>query len=474
MKANLRTIDGGVNRSRVFIRIFVPYHQPMKSKPLIYAAVAVLLITIVYFATSGGKSDVTGIVVNVKEGQFVVDITTTGELEAKNSVEILGPQGTRNYRIWNMTIQDIIDEGTLVKKGDFVASLDPSELTNNIKDAQLELEKIESQFIQTKLDTTLEMRQARDELINLAYAVDEKQLTLDQSQYEPPATIRQAEIDKEKAQRALDQARENYKIKKDQNIAKMQEVALNRQKAQRSLDGMMELMESFKIFAPESGMLIYKKDYNGRAIKKGSQISAWNPVVATLPDLSTMLSVTYVNEVDIRRLSPGQEVVIGLDAFPDKRFSGKVLQVANVGEQRPNSDAKVFRVTIEINEKDDLLRPAMTTSNRIITDKLDDVLSIPLECLFTQDDTITYVYRKGPIQIEKQEVMLDIANRNEVVVKEGLKAGDEVYLSKVEGIEKRAVALLPQMNGKRQKNQNGGEEADPVAVSGRTTPPMAP
>lgn len=394
-----------------------------------------------------------GILVPVKNGTFIVDITTTGELEAKNSVSIMGPSGTRNYRIWNITIQDIIDEGTFVKKGDYVASLDPTELTNNLKDAQLELEKITSQFIQTQLDTTLQMRQTRDEIINLSFEVDEKVLILEQSQYEPPATIRQAEINRDKAIRALDQARENYKIKKDQNIAKMQEVALSRQKQQNNLDGMAELMKSFTITAPEDGMLIYKKDWNGESVKAGSQISAWDPVVATLPDLATMLSVTFINEVDIRRVKVGQEVELGLDAFPEKKFTGKVIRVANVGEQRPNSDAKIFQVSIEINEKDDLLRPAMTTSNRIITRTMADVLFVPLESLFNQDDTITYVYKRTGLTTSRQEVKIGATNRNEVVIEAGLAEGDKVYITRVPGADKDAINLLPELDGKRIKKE---------------------
>ena len=46
-----------------------------------------------------------------------------------------------------------------------------------------------------------------------------------------------------------------------------------------------------------------------------------------------MLSKTYINEVDVRRVRPGQIVEIGLDAFPDKKLTGKVIRVANVGEQ---------------------------------------------------------------------------------------------------------------------------------------------
>lgn len=426
----------------------------MKIKYVVIGLAVLAAIALFYLLSDNSPAVSQGIVVPVNKGEFVVDIVTTGELEAKNSVEILGPQGTRNFRIWNMTIQDIIDEGTIVKKGDYVAKIDPSELANKIKDAQLELEKINSQYIQTKLDTSLDLRKARDELINLAYAVDERQLVLNQSQYEPPATIRQAEIDLEKAQRALSQAKQNYVIRREQNIAKMQEVSLNRQKQERSLEGMNELLKDFTITAPEDGMLIYKKDWNGTAVKKGSQISAWDPIVATLPDLSTMISVTYINEVDIRKVKPGQKVEIGLDAFPEKKFTGEVIKVANVGEQRPNSDAKVFRVTIEVNEKDDLLRPSMTTSNRIITDRQSDVLYIPLECLFNQDDSITYVFKKSGLNTVKQEVKTGEANRNEVIIEAGLNAGDEVYLSRVEGMNDESVKLLPELDGHRGKDKN--------------------
>lgn len=415
---------------------------------------AAALILILGFSFMGNTADSSGeIIVTAEKGEFIVDITTSGELEAKNSVKINGPRGLRSYRIWNVSIQDIIDEGTYVKKGQYVARLDPSELTNRIKDEQLELEKAQSQYTQTKLDTALTMRQARDELINLEYTVRDKQLTLDQSQFEPPATIQKAEIELEKAKRNLQQANENYEIKRQQNIAKMQEVAANLRKARNELEGMQELVKQFTIIAPEDGMLIYKKNYDGKPLKEGSQISAWDPVVATLPDLSKMLSRTYVNEVDIRKIKPDQVVEIGFDAFPEKEQKGRVIKVANVGEQRPNSDSKVFQVEIEVFGTDEQLRPGMTTSNRIITKTLDEALYIPLECLHNQSDTITYVFKKEGINTIKQEVMLGDANTDEVVILAGLNEGDRVFLSTVKGMEEEEVSLIPEMDGKRQKRE---------------------
>src|SRR5690606_8316611 len=214
--------------------------------------------------------------------------------------------------------------------------------------------------------TTLQMRQSRDELINLKYAYEEKQIILDQSKYEPPATIKQNEINFDKAVRAYEQAQENYKIKKRQNIEKMREVSAELRKVSNEYDAMTKVLEAFNVVAPEDGMVIYQKGWDGKAIKAGSQISMWEPTVATLPDLTKMMSKTYVNEVDVRKVAVGQKVEIGLDAYPEKKLKGVVIRVANVGEQRPNSDAKVFEVAVEIDGTDPTLRPSMTTSNKII------------------------------------------------------------------------------------------------------------
>ena len=124
-------------------------------------------------------------------------------------------------------------------------------------------------------------------------------------------------------------------------------------------------------------MVIYKKGRDGSKITIGSSISPFENVVATLPDMSRMQSKTYVNEVDISKVKVGQKVEVGIDAFPENRYSGVVKSVANIGEQLPNADAKVFEVIITLNESDPILKPAMTTSNMIVTNSISDVMFVP-------------------------------------------------------------------------------------------------
>jgi hypothetical protein len=163
------------------------------------------------------------------------------------------------------------------------------------------------------------------------------------------------------------------------------------------------------------------------------------------------MSKTYVNEVDVRKVKPGQKVEVGLDAYPEKKLSGAVVRVANVGEQRPNSDAKVFEVAVEIKGIDPTLRPSMTTSNKIIAMVIDSAVFIPLECLHSLSDTITYVFKKNGVAIVKQEVMVGETNANDVVILAGLAVNDKVHLSIPPGKEDDKISLLTEMNGKRRK-----------------------
>lgn len=442
----------------------------MKKKIAAGVITVIIIIIGILVYNSGADNTTNDIILPVKKGHFIIDIITTGELEAKNSVKIMGPAQLRNFRIYQVNIQKIIEEGKVVKKGDWVATLDPSEFNTKLQDKAIDLEKKQSQFIQTQLDTTLDMRKARDELINLKYNVEEMKIKLEQSKYEPPATIKQAEIDLEKAKRAFGQATSNYQIKHQQNNAKMAEISAELRKVQNEDNQMLKLKQSFTVLAPEDGMVVYAKGWDGKAMKAGSTIHTWDPVVATLPDLTVMLSKTFINEVDVRKIKSGLRVEIGLDAFPEKKFTGVVTRVANVGEQRPNSDSKVFETTVEINEQDDLLKPAMTTSNKIIVNEMDDVLFIPLECLHSQSDSITFVYKRSGLNTSKQEVQIGETNTDEAIILKGLQEGDNVYLSLPNGQEDKEVVLLPELNGLRNQQKQEESKPEPAKTTTITMP----
>jgi len=393
----------------------------------ITGTVLIIAITIISF-TFNKSSDAREVIVSLKKEPFEITVVNSGELEAKNSIPIMGPEGLVAARVWSVKIEDIVEEGTIVKKGDYVATLDRTEIGERIRNEELDGEESLNSYERTQIDTALDLRARRDELKKKLLAIKRKELEVKNSQYEPPATIQQVKLDLQEAEMDYQLALEDYQLRKEKATSMMKRRQIDLVDDQGDLRILNELYSKFVIYAPENGMVIYHKD-RGRKIKKGSSISARNPIVATLPDLTQMISICYVNEVDIRMIKLGQEVRVGIDAFPNKKLSGVIRKIANVGEALPTGDAKVFEVEVEINETDMDLKPGMTTSNEIIIKSYESVLALPLECLHSSGDSVSFVYAKFGLNTIKKEVLTGDTNSNKIIVKTGLAEGDEVLLN---------------------------------------------
>jgi RND family efflux transporter MFP subunit len=447
-----------------------------RTRSLIAAAVIVVGVPVAYLLAKAPEATDATVVAQAKRGEFRVTVTTSGELRAIKFVQINVPQNAQQANQYQMKISSIVPEGTVVKEGDVVAELDRSGIASRASDVSLALQKAQAVYEQAMLDSTLNLSKAREDMRTMELTLEEKKLAKEQSVYEAPTVRRQAEIDLEKAQRALAQAKLDYKTRTEQAQAKMREVGADRDRQKNLLAVVQEVMANFTIRAPAPGMVTYVKEWNGKKKTTGSQVNAWEPAVATLPDLTQMESITYVNEIDVRKIAVGQKAELSLDSDPSKRLKGKVTSVANMGEQRPNQDSKVFEVRILIEEADTTLRPGMTTGNAIETLSISDVLAIPLEAV-SSDAGVTFVYKQAGSRVVKQEVATGAMNEDEVVVSKGLEEGDRVLLSPPEGKENLELIRLP---GSESPPKAGGDTAvgarpiPPAPAPAPAVPPAAP
>jgi multidrug resistance efflux pump len=412
-----------------------------KKKVLIFGFLILVIISTSSYFWSDSSNSNTNLTVKVNRGDFVSEVTTSGEAQSNSLKKINGPENLRKFKIRDIKIQDLIPEGTVIKEGDYVGRLDPSNVNEQIIDAKLNLETSVSKYTQQQLDTTLNLKQERNSIKDLKFNIEEVELELQQSIYEPPASIRKLEINLEKLKRDLKERDENYQIKKKQANARMVEVGTEVSKIRNKLQDLNELLKSFTIYSDSNGMLTYVKNWDGSKKKVGSTISTWDPSIANLPDLTKMESKTYANEVDIRKIKKDLKVKIGFDAFPEMQIEGIVTEVANVGEKKRGSDIKVFQVLIELKETNDNVRPGMTTSNIIITNEKRNVLSIPIEAIFSKD-SISYVYAKSGFSVIKKQVELGDNNNDEVIIVNGLTEKDIVYLNKPDGYKDVRITTL--------------------------------
>lgn len=374
------------------------------------------------------KASITYQYTEVQKGEFEIALTTTGELIPERTVDIKGPLFDANgdIRSMNIKIQDLIPEGTVVKKGDFVATLDRTELNNNLKDAYDFLTTLKTNLEMKLLDTAITMNDIRDLIKNQKFTVEEAKMTFRNSKYEPPTTLRQAEIELDKAQRVLEQRERNYIRRAAQARTDIYNQNYWVSRVSKRVKEFEDVLAGFTITAPSSGMVIYKKERRGGKRKIGSMINPMDRVVATLPDLTSMLSTAYINEIDISKIKPGQKVNITIEAFPKKRYDGVVSAVAKIGEKLPNTDDKVFEVQIKIDGSDLALRPSMTTGNKITINTFHDVVFIPIECVQAGVDSIPFVYKKNGT---KQIVLLGESNEKHIIIEKGLDPGTILYLN---------------------------------------------
>jgi multidrug efflux pump subunit AcrA (membrane-fusion protein) len=420
---------------------------------LISIGIVVAIIALITFNKMASKDSISDIYTQVEEGSFDITVSAAGELIPEKSIDITGPalpknnnrRGRRQSRIhvMDLKIADIVPEGTIVNKGDYIAQLDRTTFDNTLKDETERLEEMQANLHMEILDTAVVLTNLRDEIKNQTFAVEEATITLEKSKFEPPATIRQAEIELDKAKRKLSQQKKLYKLKVAQQLKEINKIKIDIEGQIRTVNDLENYLEGFTVRAPSSGMVIYKRNRNGTKRKVGSTINPFDMVIATLPDLSSMISKTYVSEIDVSKIKPGQKVNVKIDAYRDKVYSATVINVAKIGEQLPNSDTKMFEVLSRIDESDPRLRPSMTTGNDIIISSFENVVYIPLECVHTESDGIPFVYTKNRT---KQVVVLGESNDKYVIVNRGLKSGTAIYLYTPENPDKFKLAgeaLIP-------------------------------
>ncbi|MDF1694460.1 MAG: efflux RND transporter periplasmic adaptor subunit [Saprospiraceae bacterium] len=404
-------------------------------KSIIYAISILAIIAVAFFLLKPSSivSSKGNLFSTAKKSNFLVSVSATGELKAKKSTMIRGPQGMRSAQIYNTTIKDIIPEGTLVKKGDYVASLDKSELATKIQNVQTEIEKENTKLEQIKIDTAIQMKGIRDQIADQEFNMAQEKLEIERNKYEPQMVIDQSKLKLENSLRSMAQLENKADLMVIQSEAKVREIEATIKQQAAKLKQMMDLSTAFNIKAPEDGMLIYQRTWNGKK-GPGSQISGWDPTVAELPDLTKMTSVAYISEIDISKIKKGQKVSIKVDAFPEKEFDGQIITVANIGQELRGQEAKVFEIVIAINQTDDILRPSMTTTNDIHIYEYEEVVNIPLEAFYS--DSIDYAIVKRPGGLVRQQIISGATNENGIVVVEGLSENDKILLSPPDDLDK--------------------------------------
>ncbi len=377
----------------------------------------------------------------VRRGTFEKIVETKGEIHGKNAINILISDIFKDpdIQIWDFRIKDLIPEGTIVKKGDWVASLDQVNLNQRLQSVIEEIDLREAQLNDTKIDTALALSQMRERIRELGFDLKYRALDLEQSKYESPAYQRKMQTNYNRTLRQIE------KQKRDYELRKMEQTERTRRSEERfqyfkRVEGKLKLaLEATQIKAPEDGMIIYARVRGNRKIRVGDDVGPWRPIIATLPDLTTLVSETYIEEIDIAKIKTGDSVKVTVDALPEELFPGIVHTIANIGQELIGVDARVFAVTVELLKTHPKLLPGMTSTNRIILEKSANELIIPRTALFNEEQK-TFVYLRKEGKIWKKYVETGSENDEVVIITKGLDEKDRILTQPPEEGEKVMIS----------------------------------
>ena len=409
------------------------------TKLLKIAAVGVcaIIVFLVVRALMGGEST-EHLTATVKRGQFDVVVVETGELQAERSRAIGAPMLASGGRA-QLAIQFMVPEGSRVDSGALVVMFDPADQLKIIGDKQNELKLSMADLAKLTVQQKSDASDAQIAYENAKLSYELAKLSNDEMKFESESKQRESQLELKKAELSYKQAEDAVTGKSEIRKSDMQSLQVKIGQLQTAVDRAQGDLQRLSVLAPSAGLVVYQTNWStGKKLTKGDQVWVGQPVIQ-LPDLSNMLAVLQVNEVDVSKVKQDQPVEVTLDAFPDKKFVGKVKSVASIGNAKDNNPTvKVFEVLVALNAADSVLKPGMTVSARISVSKIANVLSVPIESVF-EDNGKTVVYVENGSSFDKRQVTLGEKNDNFVIVLKGLKEGEKVSLSDPNKVEEKQV-----------------------------------
>jgi HlyD family secretion protein len=402
-----------------------------KHKRLIAVIAAIAVIGAAYvlfgsrFSSLLPKATATGDDMVVTPKTLVFGVDTTGLLRATQVQNFGGPPMFGNY--WQFQIVNMAAEGKQVKAGEQLIAFDAQRIRDDLMRFQNELDQAVKELEKTRTQIDLEGEELKSKLA--AAENNYEKLKLKQARDLKVEAFNQIEKDRlafEQARREVEAIKERIEWHKKSSEATYQIIVSKKTRAENKVNEIKKGMENFQAKADRDGVVIYKTKWNGEKFRVGE--SVWmGQSLLEIPDLNTIVAEAYIPEVDIGKIKPGQSAEVTIDAFPDKVYPGSIKSVGKLVHPKawdiPN---KILDIQIALDQLDvSIMRPSMSVKAKIKTSSIENCLAVPLRAIRTTAEG-SMVKVKTDQGWREQPVKLGESNGTEVVILEGLKAGDRI------------------------------------------------
>ena len=373
-----------------------------------------------------GCSDEQLTTVPARADDFHVSVKANGELASAQTAHLTPPS---IKRMWRYKLNFLMPEGSPVKEGQVVARFETNTITDKLKQRKDELstvsKELENKKIKQEKDSEdlkvqlaqreVQFRQAKRK----ASQIDEttSKIETQKLQFDLQIATQDLALFKTKVER------QGAKAKLDLSIKEREKQVLETKVARLQKD-----LARLSVRAPKAGLLIYTSNHKGEKSAVGDTLHT-GQTFAEIPSLEQMIVKAKISERNLGRLKTGMAVEIVLDANPETKYSGELIELGSViQEKAKNNPEKVIDAVIAIDNPDHkIMRPGMIARLSVVVDTHKEVILLPTQAVHLTEGKAR-VRVKSMFGETTKEVEVIAFDEQNTAISKGIKVGEEVIL----------------------------------------------
>jgi HlyD family secretion protein len=362
--------------------------------------------------------------VTVTRRDFVRAVRLSGTVEAVQSTTVSAPR-LSGPNTMSLVITRLVRPGSAVKAGDLIVEFDRQQQLTNALDRRAELQDLEQQIRKREAQERAAAAKDDSEIKVAESSVSRAELEMLKNDMIPKINAEKNTLALEQAQATLEQLKTTYELKRNAAAADVRILRIRRDRAENAMKMAETNAERMAVLSPIGGMAVLKSIWKSNTmaeVQEGEEIRAGVPIV-DIVDPNSMRVRARVNQGDINDLKIGQPVLVGLDAYPDLHFPGKVAQISPLGVMSNLSNkVRAFAVLIDIEGAHPNLMPDLTASLDVELARTPAALVVPLDAVHQEGERAFVSVQQGS-SFQDRQVTLGARSAHEVVIASGIDAG---------------------------------------------------
>lgn len=391
---------------------------------LAIVAITALAIRSRTSTTKNQTSSETAQTVIVMRKDFVHTVRVHGIVEAVESRGISAPR-LAGQNLGSLVITKLIKNGSVVRKGDVLVEFDREAQTKNILDKKAEYLDLVDQIKKKQADQATARAADETELKQAEDAEKTAELEMKKNEIISQIDAEKNQQNLEQARATVKQLRETFNLKRQAAAAELKILEIQRDRAETAMQWASGNTEKMVVRAGNDGVAVINsmwKSGNISDVQEGDEVRPGFPFLQ-LVNPSHMQVRARVNQADIGEMHEGQAVHIGLDAYPELSFRGKIEYIGAVAQGSAFSQmVRTFNVVFSIEGTDPKLLPDLSAAVDVELERQSNVLVAPRDAVMAENGH-HYVRVKSGATSDKREVQVGDANDQEQVILSGIEPG---------------------------------------------------